>query len=129
MSRSCCLTNAGALSGHRVSHSDIKTNRRFLPNLQRISLKSDALAVGLNLRIATKTLRTINKYGSLDSFLVNFGYRKLSLFGRALRKRVIRKLMDRNELTNLKVTREKKKNKESLGDEETGEVKEASLEV
>jgi large subunit ribosomal protein L28 len=104
------------MSGHRVSHSERKTNRKFLPNLQRISLRSDALGVNINLRVATKTLRTINKYGSLDSFLVNFGYGKLSTFGRSLRRKVIGKLEDRKELDKIKISGEKRK-KESQDSE------------
>ncbi|MDR1494736.1 MAG: 50S ribosomal protein L28 [Rickettsiales bacterium] len=119
MSRSCCLTKAGAQSGHKVSHSEIKTNRRFLPNLQRVSLRSDALGVGLSLRIATKTLRTVNKYGSLDSFLVNFGYNKLSQFGKGLRKKVIGRLVDKNELGKIKIVKEGKKKQESQKNEST----------
>ena len=45
MSRTCDLTNVGVLSGNKVSHSAIKTKRRFLPNLQNVSLKSDTLNV------------------------------------------------------------------------------------
>lgn len=103
MSRSCDLTGVKALRGNMVSHSNIKTKRRFLPNLQNVSLKSEALGVNLNLRLATKTLRTVNKYGSLDSFLVNYGYNKLNPKGRDLRKKVIKKLEDKKELNNVKI--------------------------
>jgi large subunit ribosomal protein L28 len=118
MSRGCCLTKVGVLSGHRVSHSERKTSRKFLPNLQRLSLESGALGVNINLRIATRTLRTINKYGSLDSFLVNFGYNKLSQLGRSLRKKVIDKLTDKKELDKVKIVKEKKKKQEFQEDKE-----------
>ena len=107
MSRSCDLTSVKVASGNKVSHSNIKTKRRFLPNLKNVSLKSEALGINLNLRLATRTLRTINKYGSLDSFLVNYGYNKLSQKGRVLRKRVIRKLEDKKELDNIKIINKK----------------------
>jgi large subunit ribosomal protein L28 len=84
--------------GHSVSHSDIKTNRKFLPNLQNVSLLSDALGVRVNLRLATRTLRSVNKYGSLDSFLVNFGYSGLSTLGKKMRRRVMKKLVERGNL-------------------------------
>ncbi len=103
MSRSCDLTGVKAVYGNMVSHSNIKTKRRFLPNLQNVSLKSESLGISLNLKLAAKTLRTVNKYGSLDSFLVNYGYNKLSVKGRNLRKKVIRKLEDKKELDNVKI--------------------------
>ena len=103
MSRSCDLTGVKVMNGNMVSHSNIKTKRRFLPNLQNVSLKSEALGVNLNLKLAAKTLRTVNKYGSLDSFLVNYGYNKLSTRGRELRKDVIKKLEDRKELDKIKI--------------------------
>lgn len=103
MSRSCDLTSVKVMYGNMVSHSNIKTRRRFLPNLQNVSLKSETLGVNLNLKLATKTLRTINKYGSLDSFLVNYGYNKLSTKGRDLRKNIIKKLEDKKELEKVKI--------------------------
>jgi len=69
------------------------------------------LNLSFNLRIATKTLRTINKYGSLDSFLVNYGYNKLSEKGKALRSKVMKKLIKNNQLEEVKIVKERK-NKE-----------------
>lgn len=107
MSRNCDLTNIGVVSGHRVSHSNIKTKRKFLPNLQSTSLKSEALGVVVHLKLATRTIRTINKYGSLDSFLVNYGYNKLTPEGRALRKKVMGRLEETNQLAAVKVIRKR----------------------
>lgn len=70
MSRRCELTGKGVMTGHRVSHSNIKTNRRFLPNLQRVSLQSDALGRTFRFRIAASALRTVDHRGGLDSFLL-----------------------------------------------------------
>lgn len=70
MSRRCELTGKGVMTGHRVSHSNIKTNRRFLPNLQRVSLQSDALGRTFRFRIATAALRTVDHRGGLDAFLL-----------------------------------------------------------
>ena len=108
MSRTCELTNIGVATGNKVSHSAIKTKRRFLPNLQNVSLRSDALGIDLNLRLATRTIRTINKYGSLDSFLVNYGYSKLSEKGKTLRRRVMKKLIETNKLEEVKIIKSKK---------------------
>ena len=108
MSRTCELTNIGVATGNKVSHSVIKTKRRFLPNLQNVNLKSDALGVDLNLRLATRTIRTINKYGSLDSFLVNYSYSKLSEKGKILRRRIMKKLIETNKLEDVKIIKGKK---------------------
>ena len=108
MSRTCDLTNVGVLSGNQISHSAIKTRRRFLPNLQNVSLKSDTLNVNFNLKISAKTLRTINKYGSIDSFLVNYGYNKLSEKGKELRKKVMKRLIETNKLEEVKIIKNKK---------------------
>lgn len=70
MSRRCELTGKGVMTGHRVSHSNIKTNRRFLPNLQRVSLQSEALGRTFRFRIATSALRTVDHRGGLDAFLL-----------------------------------------------------------
>lgn len=109
MSRTCELTNIGVISGNKVSHSAIKTKRRFLPNLQNVSLRSDVLGVDVKLRLAARTIRTINKYGSLDSFLVNYGYSKLSEKGKKLRRKVMKKLIESNKLEEVKIIRNKAK--------------------
>ena len=69
MSRKCELTGKGVLSGNNVSHAKNRTKRKFLPNLNNISLSSDMLGRSFQLRISTTALRTVNKLGGLDSFL------------------------------------------------------------
>ena len=70
MSRRCELTLKGAQTGHKVSHSNIKTKRRFLPNLINVTLMSDALGRSFKLRISANALRTVDHRGGLDAFLV-----------------------------------------------------------
>jgi large subunit ribosomal protein L28 len=70
MSRRCELTGKGVLTGHNVSHSNIKTNRRFLPNLNTVTLESEALGRAFRFRIAASTLRTVDHRGGLDAFLM-----------------------------------------------------------
>ncbi len=96
------------MSGNKVSHSNRKTRRRFLPNLKNISFKSDALGVNLNLKIATSTLRTINKYGNIDNFLVNYKFNKLSDSAKKLRIKIKRKLISENKLEEVKFSKIKK---------------------
>jgi large subunit ribosomal protein L28 len=70
MSRRCDLTGKGVLTGHRVSHSNIKSNRRYLPNLRAVNLQSEALGQSFRLRVAASTLRTLDARGGLDAFLL-----------------------------------------------------------
>lgn len=69
MSRECELTGTKPMVGHIVSHSQIKTKRRYLPNLVQVTLHSEALDQDFKLRIAAKALRTVDKLGGLDAFL------------------------------------------------------------
>ena len=69
MSRRCELTGKGPLVGHKVSHSNIKTKRRFLPNLLNVTLMSDALGRSVKLRISANALKTVDHRGGLDAFL------------------------------------------------------------
>lgn len=70
MSRRCVLTGKGVLTGNNVSHANNRTRRRFLPNLRARRLYSEALGESIRLRIAASTLRTIEKAGGLDAYLL-----------------------------------------------------------
>jgi large subunit ribosomal protein L28 len=70
MSRRCDLTGKTAQVGHKVSHSNIKTKRRFLPNLLNVTLISDALGRSVRLRVSANALRTVDHRGGLDAFLI-----------------------------------------------------------
>jgi large subunit ribosomal protein L28 len=83
MSRRCELTGVGPMVGHNVSHSNIKTKRRFLPALAPASLASDALGQTFKLRITNAALRTVDFRGGLDAFLLNA--RDEALSARALK--------------------------------------------
>jgi large subunit ribosomal protein L28 len=69
MSRRCELTGKTRQIGHRVSHSNRKTKRRFLPNLLNVTLMSDALGRTVRLRISANALKTVDHRGGLDAFL------------------------------------------------------------
>jgi large subunit ribosomal protein L28 len=109
MSRRCDLLAVGVMSGNKVSHSNRKTRRRFLPNLKTIAFHSDVLGVDLSLKVATSTLRTINKYGNIDNFLVNYRHAKLTDLATNLRNKVKRKLIKLGKLDEVKTIKEKKK--------------------
>lgn len=103
MSRKCDLLNVSPMSGNNVSHSNRRTRRRFLPNLNKLSFNSDALGVKLNFKVASSTLRTINKYGNIDNFLINYRFNKLSEVAQTLRNKVKKALIKKGEFDNLKV--------------------------
>jgi large subunit ribosomal protein L28 len=108
MSRRCDLLAVGVMSGNKVSHSNRKTKRRFLPNLKTVALRSDALGVDVTLKLAASTLRTVNKYGNIDSFLVNYGFAKMTTLGQSLRVQVKKKLVKLGKLEEVKIIRVKK---------------------
>jgi large subunit ribosomal protein L28 len=108
MSRRCDLLAVGVMSGNKVSHSNRKTRRRFLPNLRKISFKSETLGVEVKLKVATSTLRTVNKFGNIDNFLVNYRYSKLTEEARKLRRKIKKKLIKLGKLEEVKIIKEKK---------------------
>jgi large subunit ribosomal protein L28 len=69
MSRRCELTGKGPMSGNNVSHANNKTRRRFLPNLNEVSLQSETLNRVVKLRISAAALRSVDHRGGLDAFL------------------------------------------------------------
>jgi large subunit ribosomal protein L28 len=69
MSRKCELTGTGPIVGHTVSHSNIKTKRRFEVNLVQVTLRSEALGQSYPARVSAAALRTVDKRGGLDAFL------------------------------------------------------------
>src|SRR5215831_8572061 len=88
MSRRCDLTSKGPLVGHKVSHSNIKTKRRFLPNLLNVTLMSDALGRSVKLRISANALRTVDHRGGLDAFLMKAKDGDLSRRALDLKRRI-----------------------------------------
>ena len=92
MSRICELTGKGRQVGHNVSHANNKTQRTFLPNLQNVTLISDALAKGVRLRVSTHGLRSVEHVGGLDNWLMKTVDAKLSLRARRLKREIAKKL-------------------------------------
>ena len=94
MSRRCELTGVGPMVGHNVSHSNIKSKRRFLPALGTAKLQSDALGQTFQLRITNAALRTLDFRGGLDVFLVKASDDELSLRARRIKRQVKAKLAE-----------------------------------
>lgn len=88
MARRCEFTGKGVQAGNNVSHANNKTRRRFLPNLQRSSQMSDALGEVIQLRASTKAIRTIEKRGGLDAYLMSTPDAQLGKKARQVKRRV-----------------------------------------
>jgi len=88
MSRRCELTGVGPMIGHNVSHSNVKTKRRFLPALSPVTLHSEALGQAFSLRVTNAALRTVDFKGGLDAFLLNARDEKLSARARKIKRQV-----------------------------------------
>ena len=92
MSRRCELTGVGPMVGHNVSHSNMKSKRRFLPALKTTRLQSESLGQGFNLRITNAALRTLDFRGGLDAYLVKARDDQLSARARKIKRQVKAKL-------------------------------------
>ena len=71
-----------------VAHSNTKTPRRFQPNLQVVHLRSDVLGRDIALRVSTRAIRTVQKHGGLDNFLVRMDEAKLAPEAIKLKRKV-----------------------------------------
>jgi large subunit ribosomal protein L28 len=92
MSRRCELTGKSAQVGHKVSHSNIKTKRRFLPNLINVTMISDALGRAVRLRVSANALRSVDHRGGLDAFLAKARDAELSARALDLKRQIAKKL-------------------------------------
>ncbi|MFK7752624.1 MAG: 50S ribosomal protein L28 [Sedimentitalea sp.] len=88
MSRRCELTGKGPMTGNNVSHAKNRTRRRFLPNLNDVTLQSEALGRGIKLRISAAALRTVDHRGGLDAFLAKAKDDELSASALKVKKEI-----------------------------------------
>ena len=89
MSKKCELTGKIPLKGHKVSHANNKTKRRFLPNLKKVKFKSEILKKSLKLTVSNAGVRSVDKKGSFDEFIKSAKARDLSLRLKKLKKSLI----------------------------------------
>ncbi len=94
MSRRCELTGKAAQVGHKVSHSNRKTKRRFLPNLCDVTVISDALGRSVRLRVSANALKSIDHRGGLDAFLLKAKNEVLSDRALDVKRQIQKKLAD-----------------------------------
>ena len=97
MSRICELTGKGRQVGHNVSHANNKTKRTFLPNLQDVTLMSDALGRSVRLRVSMNGLRSVEHVGGLDNWLLKSKDDLLSLRARRLKREIAKKQVSEAE--------------------------------
>ncbi|ADE86853.1 MULTISPECIES: 50S ribosomal protein L28 [Rhodobacter] len=88
MSRVCELTGKGPMSGNNISHANNKTRRRFLPNLNEVTLISDVLGQSFQLRVSAAGLRTVDHRGGLDAFLAKASDDELSANALKIKKAI-----------------------------------------
>jgi large subunit ribosomal protein L28 len=91
MSWRCDLTGKKPLVGHKVSHSNIKTLRRFMPNLRNVTLMSDTLNRKVRVRVSANALKSVDHRGGLDAFLLKASDEDLAPRMRELKRQIIKK--------------------------------------
>lgn len=90
MSRKCVISGKAVLVGHKVSHSNRKTKKRFLPNLKYLSIKSEILDKSFRLRLSTNSIRTIEHNDGLDNYLISTPNSKLSKDAMIIKKEILK---------------------------------------
>lgn len=88
MSKKCEISGTGVMSGNKVSHANNRTRRRFLPNLQVVSLFSEKLGKVFKMKVCSKTLRSIEHNGGLDAYLTSTSNTKLSEEAQKIKKEI-----------------------------------------
>ncbi len=91
MSKKCELTGKSPLKGHNVSHANNKTKRKFIPNLKKVTFKSDVLRRNIRLNVSNAALKTVDYKGGLDYFLKTVKTYKLSKRAKRLKNQIIEK--------------------------------------
>ena len=88
MAKRCQITGKTVMSGNNVSHANNRTRRRFLPNLQSRRLHSEVLNRRINLRVSTSAMRTVEKHGGLDAYLLQARNVELAAEARELKRKI-----------------------------------------
>ena len=89
MAKRCQITGKTVMSGNNVSHANNRTRRRFLPNLQVTTMQSDILGRSLKLRVSTSAIRTVEKHGGIDPFLIQARNTELADEARAIKSEIL----------------------------------------
>ena len=90
MSKICEISGKKPMSGNNVSHANNRTRRRFIPNIQSVKLYSGILQKYINLNITIRTMKTVEKNGGLDSYLINTNNRNLADKAIKIKKQILK---------------------------------------
>ena len=90
MSKVCEISGKKPMSGNNVSHANNRTKRRFIPNLQNVKLYSGALQKYINLNITVRTMKTVEKNGGLDSYLIKTNNKNLADTAIKIKKQILK---------------------------------------
>ena len=90
MSKICDISGKKPMSGNNVSHANNRTRRRFLPNLQSVKLYSGILQKYINLNITIRTMKTVEKNGGLDSYLIKTSNKNLAETAIKIKKQILK---------------------------------------
>ena len=91
MPKKCEFTGKRPLKGHKVSHANNKVKRRFLPNVKKVSFKSELLNKKLMITVSNAAMRSIDKKGSFDQFMKTVKSKNLSIRLKKVKKSIIQK--------------------------------------
>ena len=89
MSKKCELTGKSPLKGHKVSHANNKTKKKFYPNLKKVTFKSEILKRNVKLNVSNAALKTVDYKGGLDNFLKTIKTYKLSKRAKKLKSKIV----------------------------------------
>ena len=90
MSKICEISGKKPMSGNNVSHANNRTKRRFIPNLQNVKLYSGTLQKYINLNITIRTMKTVEKNGGLDSYLIKTSNKNLADTAIKIKKQILK---------------------------------------
>jgi len=90
MSKVCEITGIKAMTGNNVSHANNRTKRKFLPNLQNVKLYSEALKKYLSLKITVRAMKSVEKNGGLDSYLLKKSNRDLAPEAQKIKRSILK---------------------------------------
>ena len=90
MSKVCEISGKKPMSGNNVSHANNRTKRRFIPNLQNVKLYSGTLQKYINLNITIRTMKTVEKNGGLDAYLIKTSNKNLAETAIKIKKQILK---------------------------------------
>ena len=97
MSRVCEISGKSVMSGNNVSHAKNRTRRKFLPNLQNVKLYSKILDAFISMRICVRSLKTVEKNGGLDNYLMKSNNRDLAPEAQAIKNTILKAAKNSSE--------------------------------